>query len=388
MSEGRNSTDVSPLETEALEGNPIIEAEASPDSSAAEAPKAMTVGSFIMKVLNGISIAVVVALVPQALLGELAKAIMPHWHGALTIIQLTGLASSLLPVMIGVLVAMQFKLTPIQTAAVGIAAVCGSGVAQPLQEGGFHLQGTGLVINTGITAALAVGLILLIGNKLKNYTILLLSTLVTLIAGGIGWVVTYPVVKRFTVWLGQVVNGATDLQPIVMGVILAVLFAILIVSPVSTVGLATAIFMEGVSSGTANLGVVAAGFGLLVAGWRVNGFATSILHVLGSPKVQMANMFSKPVTFLPIICSAAILGGIGGALGIAGTSISAGFGISGLVGPLAALNYDGWGWSAGNVLTILVVFVVLPLALSIAFTFLFEKVLGWTKAEYFKLDFK
>ncbi|MFX8152886.1 PTS sugar transporter subunit IIC, partial [Acinetobacter baumannii] len=86
--------------------------------------------------------------------------------------------------------------------------------------------------------------------------------------------------------------GATNLQPIVMGIVLAMLFAFMIVSPVSTVGLATAIFMEGISAGTANLGVVAAGFGLLVAGWRVNGFATSILHVLGSPKVQMANMFS------------------------------------------------------------------------------------------------
>lgn len=347
----------------------------------------MGAGAFTMKVLNGISIAVVVSLVPHALLGELAKAIAPHWSGAATILQLTGLASSLLPVMIGVLVAMQFKLTPIQTAAVGIAAVCGSGVAQPMAEGGFHLQGTGLVINTGITAALAVGLILLIGDKLKNYTILLLSTLVTLIAGGIGWVVTYPVVKAFTIWIGELVNGATNLQPIVMGIVLAMLFAFMIVSPVSTVGLATAIFMEGISAGTANLGVVAAGFGLLVAGWRVNGFATSILHVLGSPKVQMANMFSRPVTFLPILSTAAVLGGIGGAFGISGTPISAGFGISGLVGPLAALNYEGWGWTAGNITLILIIFVLAPLALSIAFNYLFEKVLGWTKAEYYKLDF-
>lgn len=367
--------------------NPIVEAEANPESAAAD-PDKMTVGRFTLNVLNGISIAVVVSLVPQALLGELAKALLPYWDGAATVLNLTSLASSLLPVMIGVLIAMQFKLTPIQTAAVGIAAVCGSGVAQPNPDGGFHLQGTGLVINAGLTAALAVGLILLIGTKLKNYTILLLSTIVTLVAGGIGWVVTYPVVSALTVWLGNLVNGATNLQPIVMGIILAVLFAFLIVSPVSTVGIATAIFMEGIASGTANLGVVATGFGLLIAGWRVNGFATSILHVLGSPKVQMANMFSKPVTFLPILVSAAILGGVGGALGISGTAISAGFGISGLVGPLAALNYEGWGWSAGNVVTILIVFVVLPIVLSLIMRFAFEKLLGWTKAEYYKLEFE
>lgn len=58
-----------------------------------------------MKVLNGISIAVVVSLVPQALLGELAKALLPYWEDASTILALTGLAASLLPAMIGILVA-------------------------------------------------------------------------------------------------------------------------------------------------------------------------------------------------------------------------------------------------------------------------------------------
>lgn len=367
---------------------PIVEAEAKPETAATTPPRGMGPKTFIMKVLNGISVAVVVALVPQALLGEIAKALLPYWSGAATILTLTGLAASLMPVLIGVLVAMEFKLTPIQTAAVGIAAICGSGVATVDPQGGFHFQGTGLVINAGLTAAIAVLLIFLIGERLKSYTVLLLSTLVTLIAGGIGWVVTYPAVKVLTVWLGSLVNGATGLQPVVMGVILAVLFSFLIVSPVSTVGIATAIFMEGVSSGTANLGVVAAGFGLLVAGWRVNGFANSILHVLGSPKVQMANMLSRPVTFLPIISSAAILGGIGGALGISGTAMSAGFGISGLMGPLAALNYEGWGWSASNLIIIAVVYLVIPIALALFFTFLFEKVLHLTKAEYYRLDFE
>ncbi|TVU85298.1 PTS sugar transporter subunit IIC [Corynebacterium aurimucosum] len=359
-----------------------------PHASAAPAAERLTPGSFTMKVLNGISIAVVVSLVPQALLGELAKALLPFWSGAATVMALTGLAASLLPVMIGVLIGIEFKMTPIQTAAVGIASFCGSGVATVNPEGGFFLKGTGLVINSGLTAAIAVGLLLFIGDKLKNYSILLLSTIVTLVAGTIGWVVTFPVVKVFTLWLGNLVNGATTLQPVLMGVVLAILFAIMIVSPVSTVGIATAIFIDGVASGTANLGAVAAGFTLLVAGWRVNGFATSILHVLGSPKVQMANMLSKPVTFLPVLCSAAVLGGVGGALGISGTPISAGFGISGLMGPLAALNYEGWGWSAGNVMIITFVYLVLPLALALLFCWLFEKVLHLTKSEYFSLDFK
>lgn len=357
---------------------------AAPDSPTSQPP--LTAGSFTLKVLNGISIAVVVALVPQALLGELFTALLPVFPAGETVIHLVSLAASMLPVLIGVLVAMQFHLTQIQTAAVGIAAVLGSGVAQVDPEGGFHLQGTGLVINSGITAALAVGVVLLIGTRLGSYTILLLSTLVVLIAGGIGWVVTYPVVKVFTVWLGELINGATSLQPVIMGICLALLFALAIVSPISTVGIATAIFMDGVASGTANLGVVAAGFGLAIAGWKANGVATSLLPVLGSPKVHMATIWSRPINFLPIACTAAVMGGVGGAVGISGTPISAGFGISGLVGPLAALNYEGWGWSAANLLIIVAMFVILPIVCSVLFTWLFQRI-GLITSENYRLDF-
>lgn len=363
---------------------PASTAPSSPAASHAEEP--LTPGTFVLKVLNGISIAVVVCLIPQALFGELFTALLPVFPAGQRIIMLVGLASSLLPVMIGVLVATQFHLTPIQTACVGIATILGSGNAVAQESGGFHLQGTGLVINSGVTAALAVGLVFLIGERLGNYTILALSSLALFVAGGIGAFVTYPVVKVFTIWLGQLVNSTTTLQPVVMGVALAVLFSVLIVSPVSTVGIATAIYMDGIAAGTANLGAVAAGFGLLVAGWRVNGVATSIIHIIGSPKVQMANMIMRPLSMLPIVCTAAVLGGIGGALGIAGTPVSAGFGFSGLAGPLAALNDASRGWSVGNVALIAVVFVVLPLALSLGFDRLFKR-LGWTKAENYHLTF-
>lgn len=348
---------------------------------------ATSVGDFTLKVLNGISIAVVVSLVPQALLGELFKALLPVFPQGINIINMVSFTASMMPLIIGVMVAMQFKLTPIQTAAVGIAAILGSGVATADPEGGFHVQGTGLVINSGLTAAMAVGVVAVIGHRLKNYTILLLSMIVVLVAGGIGSMVTYPAVKVLTQWLGSIVNGATCFQPVLMGLVLAVLFSVMIVSPISTVGIATAIFMEGVSSGTANLGVTAAGFGLMVAGWKVNGFGTSILHVLGSPKVQMANLWSRPVTMLPMMCTAAVVGALGGLLGISGTPISAGFGVSGLMGPLAALNYEGWGWSAANIAIVAVLFFVLPLVLSIVFSKIFEKI-GWVRPENYKLDFE
>lgn len=380
--------------------NPMTNAASEKDAQDAEAiratgptgpepatPEKLTPGSFTTKVLNGISVAVIVALVPQALLGEVFKALLPVFPQGQTLIHMVSLSSAMLPILIGVMVGLQFKMTPIQTASIGLASVLGSGVATAQAEGGFHVQGTGLVLNSGLTAAIAVGVVLLIGNRLGSYTILFLSTLTVVIAGGIGWVVTFPIVKIFTVWLGGLVNGATTLQPVLMGIVLAVLFAVMIVSPVSTVGIATAIMMTGVASGTANLGVVAASFSLCVAGWKVNGPGKSLLPVLGSPKVHMATVWSRPLNFLPVLSTAAVLGALGGVVGIAGTPISAGFGIAGLVGPLAALNYEGWGWSAGNIAIVVGLFVVAPIALGMFFSWLFAR-LGWVRPEHFRLDFE
>lgn len=82
---------------DAAREEPISNAESNPDTAATDAKPSLTVGSFSMKVLNGISIAVVVSLIPQALLGELAKALLPFWSGAATIIAITGLARACCP---------------------------------------------------------------------------------------------------------------------------------------------------------------------------------------------------------------------------------------------------------------------------------------------------
>ncbi len=346
----------------------------------------MTAKQFSDKLLTGLSIGIVVALIPNALLGELLKAIIPHFAPAQTILDVTVLAMRLTPMVIGVCIAMQFKLTPIQTAAVGMAAVVGSGVAKVAEKGTFTFAGTGDVINVAITAALAVGLVMLLGNKLKAYTILLVPAIVVIVAGTIG-IVTLPYVKGITLAIGDVINKFTTLQPIVMGILISVSFAFLIVSPFSTVAVATAIALAGVGSGAANLGVVAAGFGLAIGGWKVNSFGTSIAHFLGSPKMQMANLIKKPIMMVPVLCNAAVLGALAGMFNIQGTPMSAGFGISGLIGPINALNLMG-GYTTSNIIIVTLIFVVVPIALGILFNYVFTKVVKIVSEEDYKLTFE
>lgn len=341
---------------------------------------------FFNKLLTGMSIGIVASLIPNALLGEVLKLLIPHFPILKPILDITVIVMSLLPVMIGVMVGIAFKFTPIQIASLGIAAMVGSGNIQKTADGLFALNGIGIVINTGITTALTVLFIKLIGNRLKSYSTLLMPTLSILIPGLIGYSIL-PFVRTGTGFIGIVVSHVTALQPIVMGAIISVIFCVIILSPISTVGVATVIMLSGIGSGAANLGICAAGVGLAIASYKANSLGTALAHVLGSPKIQMRNFFMKPKIAVPMLITAAILGALAGLLNIKGTPYSAGFGLSGLVGPLNYIHLASGGWSVKNIAVMLSTFFILPFLLNIGLIYLFSRKLKMIKADDYKLSF-
>lgn len=342
---------------------------------------------FFNKLLTGMSLGIIVALIPNALVGEILKYIIPHAPIFQNILNVSVLASSLLPVITGVMVGLTFKLTPIQTASVGLASMAGSGVWTMGQVAGtLTLQGIGVVINTGITAALAVLFVQFIGNRLRDYTILLMPALSLFIPGGIG-MFTLPYVRAGAGYVGVVIENVTNLQPVLMGSIIAVIFSILILSPLSTIGVATVIMLSGIGAGAANLGVVASGMGMCIASYKANNLGTALAHVLGSAKIQMRNFFMKPRIAFPMIITAAILGGLAGALNITGTPYSAGFGLAGFIGPLNYINLAHGHWNLHNTTIMFVMFFILPIVLNVIFLRLFERKYKMMTDEDYSVDY-
>lgn len=194
-------------------------------------------------------------------------------------------------------------------------------------------------------------------------------------------------VNQFTMDIGFGIARITGLQPVLMGILIGICFAILVVSPISSVGIATAIGINGIAAGSANLGIVAASFAIAIAGAKANSFGTTISHFVGTPKIQMANILAKPKLLIPSIINAGILGGLGAIFNIKGTPISAGFGLSGLVGPLADLAAHPHA-SAFHLIMVLVLFIVLPVLLGFISRFIFTDKLNLQKAEDLKLDYK
>lgn len=346
--------------------------------------KKETIGSFILKVLNGTTIAIVVALIPNAILATFLKPLANQEFFA-NLLHIVQVFQFFTPIMAGFLIAMQFKLNPIQSACVGGAAYIGSGAWKFIsatvsgkETQLFQLAGIGDVINTMLTAALAVLVIKWIGNKLGSLNLVLLPIIVGTGVGFIG-TLTLPYVSMITSIIGQGINSFTTLQPFLMSILIAISFSIIIISPLSTVAIGLAIGLNGISAAAAGMGVAAAAAFLVWATMRSNKAGVPIAIGLGAMKMMMPNFLTNPIIGLPVAITAAICSISVPILGMTGTASSAGFGFVGLVSPLAALNSG-----SVSILGMIISWIVIPFAVGYVVNKVMCDVLHVYKPEIFE----
>lgn len=364
----------------------------------------LTVGQFFSKVLNGTAIAVLVGLIPNAILAVLltsglfqGNSFVTTWHSANVLFQAT------IPALLGTLVALQFGFNGLKVGVVAAATYVASGVTSKsavaaglltqLQEskaseeviqtattlaGSFFTAGTGDIINAMLVAGLTVGLLLLLGDRLGSLNIILLPIFGALVAT-VG-LFTLPHVKAITTQIGLVIQNFTELQPYLMSMLICISFAILIVSPISTVAIGLAIGLSGLSAGASAMGVAATTMVLVVHSFTVNKPGVTIAVALASMKMMMPNVFKHPIVYVNIVTTAALCSLLVPVFTITGTPASAGFGLVGLTGLFASVT--------GGLSPVLapIVWIVVPLLIAIGTRFLFTKVLKLYSAQVFKFD--
>jgi|SRR5690625_1533378 len=178
-------------------------------------------------------------------------------------------------------------------------------------------------------------------------------------------------------------NSFTNLQPLLMCILIAIAFSILIVSPISTVAIAMAIGISGIASGAANVGIAAAACMLVVGTAKVNNKGVPIAVFLGAMKMMMPNLLKNPVISIPIALTAVVTGITASLFGIQGTPESAGFGFSGLVGPINAIKFmDGSMFI--NILILVFVYFVVPFVSALVINHLCTKVFKLYDPSVFK----
>lgn len=339
----------------------------------------LTIKTFFNNILAGTATGIIVGLIPNAVVSAILKLFGQNGITA-SIGQALLIFQCATPLLIGALIAIQFKMVPLDVAIVAAAAYVGSGVTKFVPQiinpatkaqGVLVSAGTGDLINTMITAGLTVFLLLLVGERFGSVKIVAAPIIIGVGAGWIGLLIL-PYVSKITTWLGNVINSFTDLQPILMCVLISCMFSILIVSPISTVAIGMAIQLNGLSAGAAAMGVAATTIVLVVHSWRTNKSGVTIAIALGAMKMMMPNLFRHPIILLPSLITA-IVSAIPVALfHVSGTPASAGFGLVGIVGPLASMDAGKYSL---NFIMALLVWIVIPAIVAVICRFLFEKVL-------------
>jgi len=228
-----------------------------------------------------------------------------------------------------------------------------------------------------VTAALAVAVIQLVGPHFGALEIILLPIVVGSGVGLLGYKLL-PYVKQVTDTIGHVIETFVQYQPFVMSILICMSFAILILTPISTVAIGLAISLSGLSAGAASMGVGTTALYLVWATHKKNKPGVPTAIALGAMKMMMPNYLTHPIMSAGLLLSSAITAVLVPVFNLTGTPQTSGFGLVGLVGPIASLPSLG-----NNFLLMLLIWVAVPAVVTFLVHFLFTKVLKLYDEEIF-----
>ncbi len=231
-----------------------------------------------------------------------------------------------------------------------------------------------------------------VGNLIAGRTkvdIVLVPFVCILVGGAVGSFIG-PYLSWFMKWLGSMINSATRLQPIPMGIIVSVATGMALTAPISSAALCISMGIDGLAAGAATVGCCANMLGFAIISYRDNGFGGFLAQGVGTSMLQVPNIIKKPLIWLPAILSSAIIGPIATTiLPLYNNSLGAGMGTAGIVGPInsyivmtsseamSALGVEALS-PVMALLRIGVLEVVLPLVVTYAIYSGMRK-LGWIK---------
>ena len=215
---------------------------------------------------------------------------------------------------------------------------------------------------------------------------IVVSPIVTIIAGGLAGTFVGPPIQSFMNGLGAVINTATTLSPVPMGILVSVIVGLALTAPISSAALCIMLGLDGLAAGAAVVGCSAQMVGFAVTSFKDNGFGGLISQGLGTSMLQFGNIMKKPAIWLAPTLAGAVLGPISTAVfGMTNTPSGAGMGTSGLVGQFGAFSamtdFD-FGYT---LLLVILMHFIFPAVLSLGFDFIFRK-LGLIKDGDMKIN--
>lgn len=290
-----------------------------------------------------------------------------------------------------------------QVAGPAMAVSIGAALSAP-QLVLYSLIAVGMAANKlgGAGGPLAVYFITIVASECgkivsKETKVDILVTPAVTILVGIGLsVLCAPAIGAAASSVGDFIKWATNLQPLLMGILVSVVVGMALTLPISSAAICAALSLTGLAGGAAVAGCCAQMVGFAVMSFRENGVGGLVSQGLGTSMLQMPNIIRNPRTWIPPTLASAITGPIATCLfhlEMNGPAVSSGMGTCGLVGQIGV--YTGWlnDIAAGTKAAILpmdwvgliLICFVLPAVLTLLFAFFLRK-WGWIKDGDLKLQ--
>lgn len=290
-----------------------------------------------------------------------------------------------------------------QVAGPAMAVSIGAALSAP-QLVLYSLIAVGMAANKlgGAGGPLAVYFITIVASECgkivsKETKVDILVTPAVTILVGVGLsVLCAPAIGAAASSVGDFIKWATNLQPLLMGILVSVVVGMALTLPISSAAICAALSLTGLAGGAAVAGCCAQMVGFAVMSFRENGVGGLVSQGLGTSMLQMPNIIRNPRVWIPPTLASAITGPIATCLfhlEMNGPAVSSGMGTCGLVGQIGV--YTGWlndiaagaktAVTAMDWLGLVLICFVLPAVLSFVFDLIFRKI-GWVKDGDMKID--
>ncbi len=172
---------------------------------------------------------------------------------------------------------------------------------------------------------------------------ILVTPLVTILIGcGLAALIA-PYIGRGAEYFGNLIMWATELQPLLMGILVSVLVGIALTLPISSAAICASLGLTGLAGGAAVAGCCAQMVGFAVMSFRENRWGGLVSQGIGTSMLQMGNIVRNPRVWIPPIVASAVTGPLATCvfqLQMNGEPVSSGMGTCGFVGQIGVLT--GW----------------------------------------------
>lgn len=311
--------------------------------------------NFCIKTLNGMAL----GLFSSLIIGLILKQCGQFLHLPI-LIQFGTLAQYFMGPAIGVGVAYSLQSPPLVLIASLITGAFGAGTIQ-FVEGIAQIK-IGEPMGAYIASLVAALLVTNLSGKTKLDIILLPAC--TIIVGCLVGIFISPAISLFMKYLGEIINTATTLHPIMMGMTLAISMGMILTLPISSAAIGISLGLHGLAAGAALVGCCCQMIGFATISYRENGMGGFISQGIGTSMLQIPNIIKNPWIWLPPTLASAILGPISTSIfHMESNAVGSGMGTSGLVGQVSTLAVMG----TTSLLPMLLLHFLLPAILSLIF---------------------